>query len=141
MTPENTHHATEQPNGGAEHRAHTSAQWPEYQFHDPVWLTWWLESLYPLTPIQQAEVAIRLQSAVYAPAAQEVLSEFLDHLRIRFGVDMSSPSDDEEAEGSAAQSGNAWWEKVVERMIVSFKPVLWLSVFALGGWIISNAAG
>lgn len=114
--------------------------WPEYQFHDPVWLTWWLESLYPLPPHQQAEIAIRLQSTVYAPRAQEVLSEFLDHLRIRFGVHMTALNGDGEVDTQGVQPTRALWEKVMERLLISFKPILWLSALAIGGWIFGLAA-
>lgn len=48
-----------------------------YDFHDPAFVTWWLNSLYLLPLDDQIAVAQRLLSAVHAPGSRREVEAFL----------------------------------------------------------------
>jgi hypothetical protein len=49
-----------------------------YDFHDPAFVTWWLDSLYLLPVDDQIAIAQRLLDAVHAPASRQEIEAFLE---------------------------------------------------------------
>lgn len=49
-----------------------------YDFHDPVFVTWWLNSLYLLPIEDQIAIAQQLRAAVHAPASRQEIEAFLE---------------------------------------------------------------
>ena len=49
-----------------------------YDFHDPAFVTWWLNSLYLFQVQDQIAIAQRLLSAVHAPASRREVEAFLE---------------------------------------------------------------
>jgi hypothetical protein len=49
-----------------------------YDFHDPAFVTWWLDSLYLLPVEDQIAIAQGLLSAVHAPGSRSEIEAFLE---------------------------------------------------------------
>lgn len=65
--------------GGETAAVPNAAQFGDYRFQDPAWLSWWLTSLYMLSPGEQVQVAQRLLQVVHARESREVLEGFIDY--------------------------------------------------------------
>jgi hypothetical protein len=67
-----------------------------YDFHDPAFVTWWLNSLYLLPLEDQIAIAQRLLTAVHAPGSRREVEAFLavqgQELEAR-GAPVLSPGD------------------------------------------------
>jgi hypothetical protein len=49
-----------------------------YDFHDPGFVTWWLNSLYLFPTQDQIAIAERLRDAVHAPESQQEIVAFIE---------------------------------------------------------------
>ena len=58
----------------AESRAH---EYPQYAFHDPAFVEWWLGSLYMLPAADQIAVAEILDQSIHTPRVKDVLDNFI----------------------------------------------------------------
>ena len=67
-----------------------------YDFHDPAFVTWWLNSLYLFPVEDQVAIAQRLLSALHAPASRREVEAFLEvlgqELEPRAAAESSQPT-------------------------------------------------
>ncbi len=56
----------------------TVKTFPEYSFHDPDFVEWWLGSLYLLSPEDQVAVAEVVINAVNIPEIQTLIAQFVE---------------------------------------------------------------
>lgn len=98
-----------------------------YCYHDPEFVAWWLQGLYPFKVEQQVHIATLLHEAVNDPEVQAVIVDF---------VAMRQPQADNNSEGGADAAAieairNATVEEVIagrlKRMWSEQRNVFWVA--------------
>lgn len=123
--------------------ASSAHEYPQYAFHDPVFVEWWLGSLYMLPAVDQIAVAEILDQSIHTPKVKEVLDIFIRGLDgVANGLKVAEDRGQEDAppafEGTLAERSIQFAKYHV---VAYWKTNPWMVVIAASGMLFAVGRG